>query len=137
MVRKKTAVLVSLATVAMAVALYAAWAHHRAETDREQTELGYAARFADYARDIKPGTTRSDVQGMLESRGISFFQRSGDRTYDTLIPLGREPSGVWYCGPVLASVLISYEPGDGDNSVAEPADVIHSVTLDHWADNCL
>jgi hypothetical protein len=133
MARKRRAILVSLAAIVLGIALYAAWSHHRAETARKLREVGYAARLADYARDIKPGMPRSDVEGMLKTRRISFFQR----TYDTLIPLEREPSGVWYCGPVLVSVKVSYESGGDSKFEAYPAYSVRAVTLDYWADDCL
>lgn len=74
---------------------------------------------------------RGDVEKTLTAQGVNFFKRSGD----TLIALGHEPSGVWYCWPFLVSVLVSYHSSDRDLT-GMPNDVVHTVTLDHW-DNCL
>ncbi len=79
---------------------------------------------------------RDQAEALLEAQDISFHMVFKDgRSWDQ-IPLGRRPSGVWYCGPIQLGVSIDFGTSAPD-VIAQDSDKVVGVGPYEYADNCL
>jgi hypothetical protein len=100
---------------------------------RKRRDEAHERVVAQFARDIKPGMDRVQVESLLRDRGISYSWRGGAAN-DDLVPLGEDPSPVWYCSAVRVSVAISYSPLESN---PRPSDIVKQVKLDRWMQDCM
>ena len=113
--------------------------HQRKRQDQKKRAASYQAIFASIADQVKPGITRQATEEFLHAKAISYTQRSGKGTWDDFTILGRESSPVWFCNWQDTIILYTFRksPTRPAKYVADPDDVLESVTLQPWMQQCL
>jgi hypothetical protein len=118
------AILVVIAAVLSGLA----WQH------RERVRLQIVAENARKAEALKSaldarfpvGTPESDVVAVLDKERPGYARAPGGSWVDYAVPVGTEPSDVWYCGSWTRGVMLHFESGR----------LVRS-TVTRWSVDCL
>ncbi len=111
----------------------------REQQDRQEVLASALSKISD---DIHIGDTRAKVDAYLKRLNTSYYQRTspGEPLYNDLVPVGRRPSGVWFCGPIQFGVEIDFRPdlaSAPERVDGSPNDTVGKIKPYEWADNCM
>jgi hypothetical protein len=124
------------------VAVHCSSRNTKVEPIPEKHKAAYEAKCQAYAKIMKPGMTRKDVEGYLKSKGITFYRTwfaERDAYADEILIGAEKPP--FYCGSYniyLAFEYISAEPPqpNGLHSCTD-ADVLKEIKVIDRLESCV
>jgi hypothetical protein len=130
--------LILVAVLIAAITVHYAWDRH----EQRRREAYYLSVLDSYSSDLKPGTTRKNVEERLRSRGATFQKRCciDERIAEAdLIQIGKEKAP-WYCGENNVYVAFQFaaiqRPGESA-AFSSGTETLRKITIFHWLENCL
>jgi hypothetical protein len=107
-----------------------------------ERQTRYAAALKEYSDEIKPSTSRQEVEAYLQLRNRSFGQmccvRAERRAYADLVEVGQEKAP-WFCNRNTVYIAFEFETTEphGLSADARGSDRLESVTLFPRLEQCL
>jgi len=111
----------------------------------KRREVAYQTTLQSYQQALAPGVTRKAVEDYLRARNTAFRQMCcvdqnlRKHSYDDLVKIGREDPP-WFCGENNVYVAFQFSDGLGLQEKwwgADDSDMLKSVLVYHWLENCL
>ena len=126
LMRRRRSLLV--AVTALAVVLITIWIgrrHARLQFVAENTTKAEKLKIA-IDRRLAPGALESDVVPVLKRHYPGYTEWPGANATEYGLPVGDEPSDVWYCGSWTRGVKLRFESGR-----------LVSTSVERWSLDCL
>jgi len=136
------------AAVVCAIGLWSV-RHVRSRHDAAKREIGDQAIRNQYAGELKPGATRENVEGYLQTNGKAFrrmccvanfkgqyvsFDRAG---YDDLVKIAVE-SAPFACRENNVYIAFEFNPkSEGEVSHTNSSDILKRVSVFHQLEGCM
>jgi hypothetical protein len=146
---KRLKVLMTIAAIALIG--FSTWLvqHVRERHKAAEREASYQTVLAKYMSELKPGTTREQVERHLQANGIRFRQMCcvanfrdqyvslKGAGYDDLVKIGKE-SAPWFCSENNVYIAFEFNPkSQGELSDTNAPDVLKRVSVFHQLEGCL
>lgn len=114
------------------------WRRHLRLLREQQQRLALLdATRSRLSHQIGPGMSREQAEAALQNDHLSFFTIFTSGKSWNYIPLGRRPSGNWYCGPIQFGISIDFGPITSDYPKTRPTDLVQTLASYELADNCM
>jgi hypothetical protein len=123
--------------------------HVRERHKAAEREASYQTVLAEYASELKPGTSREQVERHLQTDGRRFRQMCcvanfrgqyvslKGAGYDDLVKIGEE-SAPWFCSENNVYIAFEFNPRSrGELSDTNGSDVLKRVSVFHQLEGCL
>jgi hypothetical protein len=123
--------------------------HVRDQHEAAEREIGYQSVQTQYAVELKPGTTREQVERHLQTNGKGFRQMccvanfkgqqaSFDRAgYDDLVKIAEE-SSPFVCRENNVYIAFEFNPkSEGEVSGTNSSDILKGVSVFHQLEGCM
>jgi hypothetical protein len=113
-----------------------------AQSAKEKRKASYQAALKMYSEALKPGMTRTEVEGYLRSKGAAFtVQLEGISGEDSggleRVKVGNEKHP-WYCSENAVYIAFHFEAVRPDRMMTPSgADTLKSITIYNQAETCL
>lgn len=114
----------------------------------QKREAAYQLALSEYQRVLRPGVTRTEVEGYLRSKNADFSHMccvepndSAKRhTWDDLVKIGEEEHP-WFCSEHFVYVAFRFADhvqGENGHSVKDDdSDTLKTVSIFHQLEGCL
>ena len=138
MTRWRSIVLLLIFLALIVTAVWLAWSKHLRNA-AYQREAGYQSTLHFYQAVLKPGMTRIEVEGFLQSKGVqlSRFCCSDEKSIQSyIIKIGQEPAP-WYCSRENIYLEFQFTSGTIDSDMASQPDTLKKITITPWLEDCL
>ena len=140
MMKSKPILLVLVVVVAaLSAMLMKSVTEKRAGKERHAADESVLREFSTA---LKPGTPRSQVEALLDSRGRSFQQMcclldENRNALQDLVRIGSEPKA-WYCSTSDMYLVFEFDSlPDPRSPKANPNDTLRKIALSPWQQGCL
>jgi len=123
--------------------------HVRERHKAAEREASYQTVLAKYAGELKPGTSRVQVEQHLQINGKRFRQMCcvadfrgqhvslKEAGYDDLVKIGEE-SAPWFCSENNVYIAFEFNPkSHGELSDTNGSDILKRVSVFHQLEECL
>jgi hypothetical protein len=138
MMRWRSIVLLLVIVALVGTAVWFGWSKHL-QNAAYQREAGYQSTLRSYQAVLKPGMTRMEVEGYLQSKGVqlSRFCCSDEQLiHSYIIKVGQEPAP-WYCSRQNIYLEFQFTSGAIDSEMASRLDTLKKITITPWLEDCL
>jgi hypothetical protein len=99
------------------------------QAEREQA-VRYGAMIEDVRKQYPIGTSLPDVMAQLHQKNVAYSESSRE----LLIPLGSDPSYVWYCNNWITYAALKF---DGNVYYESPALKLQAISKEVIGGTCL
>ena len=123
-------ILAGLLVMVLAVGVYMLWSDHKARVAQREQEVRYGVMIEQVRKEYPLGSGLADVMSHLQQKHIPYSE-SG---HELLLPLGSDPSFVWYCNNWITYADLTF---DGDVSSKSPVFKLKSVDKRIIGGSCL
>jgi hypothetical protein len=123
-------VLSGLLAVISVVTIYIVRMDHKARLAEREQALRYGVMIEEVRREYPIGTSLADVISQLRHKNIAYSEGSRE----LLLPLGSDPSYVWYCNSWVTYADLKF---DGDVYHESPAFKLQMVSKKVIGGTCL
>jgi hypothetical protein len=123
--------------------------HVRERRKAAEREAYYQTVLSKYTGELKPGTTREQVEQRLQTDGTRFSQMCcvanfkgqyvsfRDSGWDDLVKIGTE-SAPWFCSENNVYIALEFNPkSKGELSKTNLSDILKRVSVFHQLEGCL
>jgi hypothetical protein len=113
-----------------------------AQSAKEKRQASYQAALKMYFEALKPGVTRTEVEGYLNSKGIKFVvQLEGYSGEDSggmeRVKIGNEKHP-WYCSENAVYIAFHFDAAKADPlTLPSGADTLKSITIYNQLETCV
>jgi hypothetical protein len=133
-------VLLSIIAVIIVVASVMAVRNHVRSVAQKKREAAYQSALQKYSQDLRPGLRRTEVEGYLRARNVSFswiytaFGGRRESQYADIVKIGEE-AAPWYCSE--AYVYVAFEFSGGEKFKQDDSDLLERIEIFRPYTGCL
>ena len=126
LMRRRRGLLIALTALAVVLITSGIWGHHARRQAVAQNTVRAEKLKSVIDQRLPPGTLESDAVSALKRDYPGYVVWPGANAIEYALPVGDEPSDVWYCGSWTRGVKLRFESGR-----------LVSTSVERWSLDCL